>query len=249
MDKLLHEYERCLSKQVFDDADADCFLPETQHRPVLAQLAEVSGSIITVFDMRLRKHAFTSGNFFDLFGRDADIEGMEAKIHPDDMPHLLRHAILAARYAFSEKENMKNYKFVADYRICNASGKYVRIVEQQSVLEQDRAGNARLALSVLHMSPDQNPLKAVTCGVFGNSGHGFRPVRIHPETCASVALSPRETEILQLVGAGLPSKEIADRLCISIHTVNTHRQRILEKLGVDNSMEAVRHASTLGLPY
>ncbi len=43
------------------------------------------------------------------------------------------------------------------------------------------------------------------------------------------------------------SKEIAAELHISVNTVNTHRQRILEKLGVGNSIEAVRYAHMLGL--
>ena len=60
-------------------------------------------------------------------------------------------------------------------------------------------------------------------------------------------LSGREREILRLIGRGKLSKEIADQLAISVHTVNTHRQRILEKLNVDNSMEAVRYASARGL--
>lgn len=62
-----------------------------------------------------------------------------------------------------------------------------------------------------------------------------------------VGLTPREINILQLIKDGLLSKEISEQLFISIHTVNTHRQRILEKLDVDNSMEAVKYASTLGL--
>jgi DNA-binding NarL/FixJ family response regulator len=52
---------------------------------------------------------------------------------------------------------------------------------------------------------------------------------------------------LQLVKDGRLSKEISEELHISVHTVNTHRQRILEKLDVDNSMEAVKYASELGL--
>lgn len=37
------------------------------------------------------------------------------------------------------------------------------------------------------------------------------------------------------------------RLFISVHTVNTHRQRILEKLGANNSIEAIAYALQLGL--
>lgn len=45
-------------------------------------------------------------------------------------------------------------------------------------------------------------------------------------------LSDRETEVLVLIAQGLSSKEIADRLCISIHTVNTHRKNITHKTGI-----------------
>ncbi|MBQ0161318.1 MAG: response regulator transcription factor [Bacteroidales bacterium] len=45
-------------------------------------------------------------------------------------------------------------------------------------------------------------------------------------------LSERENEVLVLVAKGLSSKEIADQLCISIHTVNTHRKNITHKTGI-----------------
>lgn len=60
-------------------------------------------------------------------------------------------------------------------------------------------------------------------------------------------ISPREKEILQLVNDGLMSKEIANQLSISINTVNRHRQNILEKLNVDNSIEACQVAKKLKL--
>lgn len=56
-------------------------------------------------------------------------------------------------------------------------------------------------------------------------------------------LTKREREILQLVCAGLSTKQIADQLFISINTVETHRRHLLEKLGVKNSMELVKEAS------
>lgn len=48
----------------------------------------------------------------------------------------------------------------------------------------------------------------------------------------SYELSDRETEVLLLVAQGCSSKEIADRLHISIHTVNTHRKNITHKTGI-----------------
>lgn len=46
---------------------------------------------------------------------------------------------------------------------------------------------------------------------------------------------------------GLLSKEIADRLSISINTVNIHRQNILQKMQVNNSLEAVGKGRKSGI--
>jgi DNA-binding CsgD family transcriptional regulator len=246
MDKLLKEYTELLSEPDFDGANMDYTLLETFHKPVLMQLAKVSNSVITIFDLHLRKHVFTSSGFFDLFGSDADIEGMDKKIHLDDLQFLIKNAITALKYVYSHKEYIKNYKFIVEYRICNASGEYVRVIEQQSVLESDSAGNAWLALSVIDLSPNQSPLKSVRSGIFNKKDNSFVPIQNLCEKNTS-ALSPRELEILQMVKDGLLSKEISDQLSISVHTVNTHRQRILEKLNADNSMEAVKYASEQGL--
>lgn len=60
-------------------------------------------------------------------------------------------------------------------------------------------------------------------------------------------LTGREMEILRLIQRGFLSKEIADKLCISIHTVHIHRQNLLRKLGVQNSLEAIRLGQESGL--
>lgn len=48
----------------------------------------------------------------------------------------------------------------------------------------------------------------------------------------SYELSERETEVLVLLAKGCSSKEIADKLNISVHTVNTHRKNITRKTGI-----------------
>jgi DNA-binding CsgD family transcriptional regulator len=52
-------------------------------------------------------------------------------------------------------------------------------------------------------------------------------------------LTPRELEVLELSSNGLPIKLIADRLGVSNRTVEKHRSNIMEKLGVNNMIEAV----------
>lgn len=60
-------------------------------------------------------------------------------------------------------------------------------------------------------------------------------------------LGCRQLEILSLLAKGMPSKQIADTLNISIYTVNRHRQDILSKLKVANTPAAVEIALRMGL--
>ena len=55
------------------------------------------------------------------------------------------------------------------------------------------------------------------------------------------ALSPRETEVLQLMVDGKRNLEIADILAVSPKTVSTHRARILEKMKLKTNQQIIRH--------
>lgn len=60
-------------------------------------------------------------------------------------------------------------------------------------------------------------------------------------------LTPRETEVLHLVGQGLSNRMIAERLRISEHTAKFHVNAILGKLGAQTRAEAVAQGARLGL--
>lgn len=57
----------------------------------------------------------------------------------------------------------------------------------------------------------------------------------------------REMEILKLISSGLNSDEIAEKLFISVHTVNTHRSNILQKANKHHISEAIFELMTQGL--
>lgn len=59
-------------------------------------------------------------------------------------------------------------------------------------------------------------------------------------------LSCRETQVVDLTAAGLSSADIALQLGISVNTVEFHRRRIMQKLGVSNAAEMVSRATELG---
>lgn len=60
-------------------------------------------------------------------------------------------------------------------------------------------------------------------------------------------LSQREVEVMRFMAMGLTSAEIADRLYVSVRTVETHRAHIHQKLGVRNRAQLVRRARESGL--
>lgn len=55
-------------------------------------------------------------------------------------------------------------------------------------------------------------------------------------------LTPREQEIIKYVAEGMGNKEIAEKLCISIRTVDTHKNNILTKLNLKSNVELVKYA-------
>jgi len=60
-------------------------------------------------------------------------------------------------------------------------------------------------------------------------------------------LSPREREILQLVAEGKSSKQIANLLNLSVHTVETHRARVMQKLNLRGIPELILYAVRKGI--
>ncbi|GAB4504969.1 MAG: hypothetical protein Fur0043_19640 [Anaerolineales bacterium] len=60
-------------------------------------------------------------------------------------------------------------------------------------------------------------------------------------------LSPRKNEILRLLAEDFSSKEIAEKLVVSISTVHTHRNNIMRKLGLSSRRELIQYARRKGM--
>lgn len=215
------------------------------------KLSEVTHSIVLVFDCYTNKFVFVSDNIPKLYGLDSRrlfIHGHQPVIeviHPDDIDYglLVKKKIYSILRSFSNEEK-RNYKAIHEMRIRNIRGEYIRIIEQEQVLELDKSGNIWLMLSVIDV--DASHESEITKSHLYNFKTGEQ-IFIDLSDTLDEPLTNRELEVLRFMKKGLLSKEIAETLKVSINTVNSHRQNILQKLKANNSIEAVTFAQRLGL--
>ncbi len=249
-EKLEREYFEILESQKFIEEDLDYSILE-EHISFLDKLNVIENSSISIFDLHQKKHIYLSSRFETLFGyniEEAHAEGNEyfdKKVHPDDQLIALKLGIYFLKIAISlPHENRKDYKLINDYRIEDGQGRYIRVIEQFQALELDKHGNIWLALCIMDISPNQDISQPLQNKVINfKTGETLSA----PKKLLDIGLSKREKEILGLISEGLISKEIADNLFISVHTVNTHRQKIIDKLNVKNSFEAISFARNYGM--
>jgi len=78
------------------------------------------------------------------------------------------------------------------------------------------------------------------------SGGMYFPVE-HPPVVTRNLLTPREREVLQLIAEGKRNSEIASVMMRSLHTVRSHRARLMMKLRVHSAAELVEAAEKLGV--
>lgn len=83
---------------------------------------------------------------------------------------------------------------------------------------------------------------AITKGVMSDYAQ-----RLRNEEVQEVPLSPRQREVLQLIAEGLSTKEIAQRLDLSVKTVESHRTLLMKQLGIHEVTGLVRYALRKGI--
>ncbi|MEI6409901.1 MAG: LuxR C-terminal-related transcriptional regulator [Bacteroidota bacterium] len=240
-----------LSQFKFNEENLDYSILQ-KHTAALQVLSTIGNSGISVFDMSTCQVVFYSSNFGALLGFEpSDYEKIgqqffEDKIHPEDKLKLSHQGVSTIKiFNNFSKEDKLTHKVIQEYRMLNAQNKYVRLIEQYQILELDKIGQIWLLIGFVDFSPNQEEYDGIKCQLLNFRTGAIVPVEPPPK--ARFELTKREKEILKLVKDGLLSKEISNKLSISLHTVNTHRQRFLEKLGANNSVEAIMFASKFGL--
>ena len=215
----------------FEEEDLDYSLVD-KYKVSLQALSDICNSGISVFDLAKRQTVFFSSNYGGLLGYVPSDYGMEGqqffsdKIHQGDKLTCSLQGVSTLKLfnSFSKVEKL-NHKEIKEYRMLNAQNKYVRLIEQYQVIELDKKGQIWLLMGVVDVSPNQEEFNGTKVQLLNFKTGQMIPLDSSPKV--QIDLTKREIEVLKLVKDGFLSKEISNKLFISLHTVNTHRQRFL----------------------
>jgi hypothetical protein len=221
--------------------------------PIMLKLEELTcenDQYFQVFDLGQMKFLFTSNNIFQMIGVSAveiNPGHYTQRIHPDDEERLGQ---ARARVYKMEREIFHAQKGSAltsyNLRIRNASGNYNNLFVQDYMFFSPIPYKAVFLIQVV---TNIDWYKAKKDRFHHYAGNDLSLFRFPDERLLEIGpdLSYREFEIIRLIEAGLSSKEIAEKLFLSMHTVNTHRSNILEKSGKPHISDLIYEFKEIGL--
>lgn len=246
--------EELWSRQQISSFDVDYDLWNKKRESIQA-FSQMNQSCIFTVDVFKARYDFASDHFSHIFGynpawiktirKQGDL--LEERIHPDDREQLIEYQIEHGQFIYSLPVGERNdYQQTFQYRMLNSKGQYINVISRQQVIEKDKNGKAWIIMGIMDISPDQSSFEKIKRTVINRkTGEILSSV----STFTDKQLTNREKEILLLIRQGFLSKEIADKLKLSIYTVNNHRKNILAKLNVANSIEAINSAQHHGIIY
>ena len=234
MDVLQKEIDEVYATQLIADEILDNGVVE-QHQRFIHSLTEINGGCAVISDLSNRKSYIAVhpwAHFLGLTPEEAALSVIDSmdedciyrRIHPE--------------------ERLK-YRGRCRIRMMNEKGVYQYIDNLVQIMENTPSGSVWLIFCLYTLSADQRTEQGI-CPTITHMERGEVETLFLSEEHRNI-LSEREKEILRCIRKGLSSKEIAAALYISVNTVNRHRQNILEKLSVGNSIEACRAAELMKL--
>lgn len=148
-------------------------------------------------------------------------------------------------------DKISDYRFSYNYRLKHKTGRVIKILQHLTILEADESNNPLLGLITV---TDISAYKTNDSVIFTVS---FPDKKRRKSTSNHLSfnmslerpsdITARENEVIISIVEGLSTAEIAEKLHISVYTVNAHRRNIFEKTGVKNIAELINYANSNGL--
>ncbi|MDH6253500.1 DNA-binding CsgD family transcriptional regulator [Chryseobacterium sp. H1D6B] len=227
-----------------------CLLDTASYKQTALMYSQMENTISVLSDMQANKsYVFKSEAAVEL-GLAMDENPVEIdsiweeeilrKIHPDDKLKKYIHELRFFKLLDSMKpEERIHYNVVSRIRMKDRCNEYRFVKHRMFYMYSPYNGKLRFALCLYSIALDQS-IGIPSDFLIINAAKG--EVIVEDKLNYKNILSQRELEVLKFVGEGYTSKEIADALSISTNTVSRHRQNILEKLNVKNSIKAFKES-------
>lgn len=216
----------------------------------LEELTERNNQFFLVGDLLQTRIFYASSRSFLLMGTKAselDLIDFIHATHPDDIK---RYYLCRAKMVNMAKELYIAEKGSAllstNLRLRNPAGEYIQTLFQEYLYFVTIPYKSVFILQVLTNIDWWKPNKNCFHHYVGNDLTYFK----YPDTellKAGICFSEREFEIIRLIGSGMSSEQVAEKLYISINTVSTHRKNILEKSGKHNISELIYELQKKGV--
>ncbi|MDO4319750.1 MAG: LuxR C-terminal-related transcriptional regulator [Bacteroidales bacterium] len=256
MDILRKELDQIYSLQYLEKEDLDGGEIEICKR-LAGNMTSVTGACCVITDAACDRCYLFGGRLASLLGigetpfiyRDissSDEDVIYNRLHPGDLveKRMLEYEYFKFVHPLPPDEKLR-YKATCRIRIKDRYGQYRVISNSTQIMRPSPAGKIWLILCCYDLSPEREMASGISPRIVNN--HSGEIIDFSFSDKKKHVLTDREKEVLLLIKDGYPSKQIADMLGISIHTVNRHRQNILERLSVGNSVEAIMAATVMGL--
>lgn len=247
---------KLLNKQSFVD-NIPSFKQLRSHPMLDSEFNDWLHTMVYVVDLRVLNYVYVSPNAQDIVGYSAEEymkNGLSDSVrffHPDEIGHFLdTFPKVLKRYFDIPVENRMRFKFTLLFRNFNtAEGQYKWLLQQNVALFTDEGGHL---VYVMGMMTDVTHLrqhhKLTMVLSYKNSNGTYEMERFEPTaTNEKVLVTKRERDIIRLLSKGLSSRQIAEQMSLSTHTINTHRKNILNKTSTHNVVELVSYATSAGL--
>jgi len=159
-------------------------------------------------------------------------------IYPDDRAFFSKAINMVFNWTHSHRLARNTNIFTMEYRLQSAEGQTLFVQLNSRILETDQ-NNYPLALclvtDITALQKGAFIPKAVFSDTFSRELYFF----LSKDLTIDYLISAREMDVLNLLCKGFSSREIADKLFISRHTVDGHRRKLLQKTGLETSQELI----------
>ncbi len=219
-------------------------LQENQERLEQALL----GSGMVLWDWDISQHQVTSGHrWFETLGYTSD----ELGVSEDDWMGLIHPGDLNS---FSQKITAhlegNTPRFESEHRLKHKDGHWVSVLAYGKVSLRDKDGKPVRMIGTVQDVSQRKRLNEEGVTLLKRVEALIResaPIS-NEESGALVSLTKREVQILGLIGEGMTSAQIAKKLGVATNTVISHRQKLMAKLDLHSTAEAVRFALDNAIP-